>query len=50
MSRKYVIDIDTTDDFLDYPRLMYEQPDGTLKPLLPKTSSSALAACFQTRL
>jgi hypothetical protein len=29
---RYVIDIDTTGDFLDYPPLLYRDSDGTLHP------------------
>jgi hypothetical protein len=33
MGRKFVIDADATDDFLDYPPLIYRKSDGTLEPL-----------------
>ncbi len=40
--RGYVVDVDTTDDFLDKPRLRYLEPDGSTRPLYTEEEEKTL--------
>jgi hypothetical protein len=47
MAKGFVIDIDTTDDFLDYPELTYRQPDGTVTPLFTEEELSRIGYLYE---
>jgi hypothetical protein len=44
------VDVDTTDDFLDYPELLYQKPDGTVGPLFTPEELERLGELYDEPL
>src|SRR5205823_11503094 len=42
----FVVDVDTTDEFLDYPDLVYRMEDGSLRPLFTPEEIEKLGTLY----
>jgi hypothetical protein len=50
MSDGYFIDLSATDEFLDYPPLLYRDPDGRLRPPVTDEEFERLGELAGTKL